>query len=44
MDPSHLAMFSADELDGLLCGCADDAGDGVWGEASLAAAIKPDHG
>ncbi|GMT32611.1 hypothetical protein PFISCL1PPCAC_23908, partial [Pristionchus fissidentatus] len=44
IDSTHLAIFTADELDQLLCGCPDDAGDKVWGAAAITAAIKPDHG
>ncbi|GMR31997.1 hypothetical protein PMAYCL1PPCAC_02192 [Pristionchus mayeri] len=44
VDSTHLSIFTADELDQLLCGCPDDAGDKVWGAEAIAASIKPDHG
>jgi E3 ubiquitin-protein ligase TRIP12 len=40
----YLAIFDANEMEGLFCGCAESADDSVWSRAILQAAIRPDHG
>ncbi|KAI6173302.1 Thyroid hormone receptor interactor 12 [Aphelenchoides besseyi] len=42
--PDHLAIFEANEMEGLFCGCSESADDSNWTRSILQQSIRPDHG
>ncbi|KAI6205573.1 Thyroid hormone receptor interactor 12 [Aphelenchoides besseyi] len=42
--PDHLAIFEANEMEGLFCGCSESADDTNWTRPILQQSIRPDHG